>query len=60
MFGLYDYDDLGFSGPVEYNADILDRATVERWLGLFRRILDRVVADPDARLSSLPSLLEIA
>ena len=24
MFGLYDYDDLGFSGPVEYNADILD------------------------------------
>ena len=24
MFGLYDYDDLGFSGPVEFNADILD------------------------------------
>jgi non-ribosomal peptide synthetase component F len=60
MFGLYDYDDLGFSGPVEFNADILDSSTVERWLGLFRRILDRVVADPDTRLSSLPSLAETA
>jgi hypothetical protein len=60
MFGLYDYDDLGFSGPVEFNADIVDRATVERWLGLFRRILDRVTADPQVRLSRLPSLAEIA
>ncbi|MEO6191375.1 MAG: condensation domain-containing protein [Thermoanaerobaculia bacterium] len=60
MFGLYDYDDLGFSGPVEFNADILDGSTVERWLGLFRRILDRVAADPDARLSSLPSLPPLA
>jgi non-ribosomal peptide synthetase component F len=60
MLGLYDYEDLGFSGPVEHNADILDRATVERWLGLFRLILDRVTADPDARLSELPSLAEVA
>jgi hypothetical protein len=60
MFGLYDYEDLGFSGPVEYNADILDRATVERWLGLFRLILGRVTADPDMRLSELPSLAEVA
>jgi hypothetical protein len=56
MLGLYDYDDLGFSGPVEFNADILERATVERWLDLLRRILDRVVADPGVRLSQLPSL----
>jgi hypothetical protein len=60
MFGLYDYQDLGFSGPVELNADILDRATVERWLALFRRILDRVAADPEVRLSELPSLQEIS
>ena len=59
MFGLYNYDDLGFSGPVEFNADILDEATVERWLGLFRRLLDRVTADPDVRLSALPSLAEV-
>ena len=60
MLGLYDYADLGFSGPVEFNADILDRPTVERWLGLFRRILDRVAADPDARLSELPAPEETA
>jgi len=60
MFGLYDYEDLGFSGPVEYNADILDRPTVERWLGLFQLILERVTADPDVRLSRLPSLEEVA
>jgi hypothetical protein len=60
MFGLYDYDDLGFSGPVEFNADILDRSTVAHWLGLFRRILERVVADPDVRLSQLPELAEAA
>ncbi len=60
MFGLYDYEDVGFSGPVELNADILDRPTVERWLGLLRLILDRVTADPDVRLSGLPSLAEVA
>jgi Condensation domain len=60
MFGLYDYEDLGFSGPVEFNADILDRPTVERWLRLFQRILERVTADPDIRLSGLPSLAEVA
>ncbi|HEY4588588.1 MAG TPA: hypothetical protein VII86_05150, partial [Thermoanaerobaculia bacterium] len=60
MFGLYDYEDLGFSGPVEFNADVLDRATVERWLRLFQRILERVTADPDVRLSALPSPAEVA
>ncbi len=60
MFGLYNYDDLGFSGPVEFNADILDRATVARWLALFQRLLDRATADPDVRLSQLPALEETA
>jgi condensation domain-containing protein len=60
MFGLYNYDDLGFSGPVEFNADILDRSTVARWLALFRLVLDRVTADPDVRLSQLPTLEEAA
>jgi hypothetical protein len=60
MLGLYDFEDLGFSGAVEHNADILDRPTVERWLELFRRILERMVADPDVRLSRLPSLAEVA
>jgi hypothetical protein len=59
LFGLYNYEDLGFSGSVEYNADILDGATVERWLLLLRRILDRVTEDPEVRLSQLPELLEM-
>lgn len=56
LFGLYNYDDLGFSGSVEYNADILDEATVDGWLRLLRRILERVTADPEVRLSQLPGL----
>jgi hypothetical protein len=60
LFGLYNYEDLGFSGSVEFNADVLDEATVERWLALFRRILDQVTAEPEIRLSRLPSLAEVA
>ena len=60
LFGLYDFDDLGFSGAVEFNADVLDAATVERWLALFRRILKGVTADPEIRLSQLPALAEAA
>lgn len=55
MFGLYDYRDLGFTGPVEYNADIFRPATIERLLGLFQRILEAVTADPDLKLSQLPA-----
>ena len=56
LFGFYNYEDLGVSGSVEYNADILDGTTVERWLLLFRRILDQVTADPETRLSQLPEV----
>jgi hypothetical protein len=56
LFGLYNYEDLGFSGSVEYNADILDGTTVERWLRLFRDILARVTDDPEVRLSQLPEV----
>ncbi|HYX26352.1 MAG TPA: condensation domain-containing protein, partial [Thermoanaerobaculia bacterium] len=59
LFGLYNYEDLGFSGSIEYNADVFDPSTVERWLALFRRILDQVTADPDLRLSALPALAEM-
>jgi hypothetical protein len=56
LFGFYNYEDLGLSGSIEYNADILEGATVERWLRLFRRILDRVTEDPEVRLSQLPEM----
>jgi hypothetical protein len=60
MFGLYDYHDVGLSGPLEYNADIFDAATVARLLELFYRVIDAVTADPDVRLSQLPVLEEVA
>ena len=54
MFGLYDYHDLGLTGPLEYNADIFDAATAHRLVDLFYRIIDAAAADPDLRLSELP------
>ncbi len=42
------------SGQLEYNADLFERATVERMLGHFSTLL--AGADPDRRLSDLPLL----
>lgn len=60
MFGLYDYHDVGLSGPLEYNADIFDAPTVGRLLELFYRVIEAVTAAPDVRLSQLPTLSEVA
>ena len=54
MFAVYDYHDVGLSGPFEYNADIFEPATAERLLELFYRVIDAVTADPDLHLSQLP------
>jgi acyl carrier protein len=59
MFAVYDYHDVGLSGPFEYNADIFEAATAERLLGLFYELIDAVTADPDVRLSHLPALYEV-
>ncbi len=56
MFGLYDYHDLGLTGPLEYNADVFDAATAGRLVDLFYRVIDAVTADPDLHLSQLPRL----
>jgi hypothetical protein len=56
MFGLYDYHDIGLSGPLEYNADLFDEATMGGYLELFYRLIDGVTADPDVRLSGLSGL----
>lgn len=55
MFGLYDYHDAGLTGPLEYNADVFEEATAERLLELFYRTIDAATADPEIRLSRLPS-----
>ncbi|HKH46546.1 MAG TPA: condensation domain-containing protein [Thermoanaerobaculia bacterium] len=56
MFAVYDYHDVGLSGPFEYNADIFEASTAERLLELFYELIDAVTADPDVRLSRLPAL----
>jgi amino acid adenylation domain-containing protein len=38
-------------GTCEYRTDLFDRATVERLLDHYRRLLEAIVADPDERVS---------
>ncbi|HEY2362186.1 MAG TPA: amino acid adenylation domain-containing protein [Candidatus Angelobacter sp.] len=48
----------GLSGSWQYNSDLFDRATVERWAECFRVLLEATVAAPDSLVSTLPVLPE--
>jgi non-ribosomal peptide synthetase component F/thioesterase domain-containing protein/acyl carrier protein len=37
-----------------YNTDLFDRATIEHIAAMFVRVLEAVIADPDARVDELP------
>ena len=41
---------------VEYNADLFDASTIERFVGHFRTLLELVAADPTLRISEIPLL----
>ncbi len=45
-------------GFLEYSRALFDAATVERWSGYLRRMLEGAVGDPGARLGDLPLLSE--
>ncbi|MBD8529925.1 MULTISPECIES: non-ribosomal peptide synthetase [unclassified Massilia] len=45
-------------GSMEYNTDLFDRATVERMLGHYQRLLAEAVAAPDTALADLDFLGE--
>jgi amino acid adenylation domain-containing protein len=45
-------------GVFRYNADLFDRATIERMADHWQTLLAGLVADPDRRLSELPWLTE--
>jgi hypothetical protein len=60
MLGVYDYPDAGFTGPLEYNADIFDPTTVGRLVELFYRLLEAAGADPDTPLLALPAFGDTA
>jgi amino acid adenylation domain-containing protein len=42
----------GFSGVFEYNTDLFDASTLQRMAGHFQVLLESVLANPDAPLSS--------
>ncbi|HWM25443.1 MAG TPA: amino acid adenylation domain-containing protein [Chthoniobacterales bacterium] len=39
-----------------YNTDLFDAATIRRWLGHFRHLLEAIIADPAQSLDRLPLL----
>jgi amino acid adenylation domain-containing protein len=41
----------GLLGPLEYNTDLYDEATVQRMLGHFYHLLEQIVDAPDRKLS---------
>jgi non-ribosomal peptide synthetase component F len=51
--------DNGLGGLVEYKTDLFDRETIVKMLGHFETLLSSIVAQPDARLSSLEMLTEV-
>ena len=48
----------GLSGSWQYNSDLFERATVERWAECFRVLLEAIVAAPESLVSTLPILPE--
>ena len=46
----------GLAGGFEYSTDLFDRSTIARWADHFVRLLEAIVANPDARVGALPLL----
>ena len=46
----------GLVGHIEYNTDLFSAATVERWAGHYRTLLEAIARDPSQRLADLPLL----
>jgi amino acid adenylation domain-containing protein len=44
----------GLSGSWQYNSDLFERATVERWIECFRVLLEAIVESPESLVSTLP------
>ncbi|HEX8129281.1 MAG TPA: amino acid adenylation domain-containing protein, partial [Pyrinomonadaceae bacterium] len=48
----------GLKGLFEYNTDLFDASTIERFISHYRILLEAVARNPDARLADLPLLAE--
>ena len=48
----------GLRGIVEYNTDLFDAATIQRFIGHYQRLLAAMAAEPPRRIADLPLLGE--
>jgi amino acid adenylation domain-containing protein/non-ribosomal peptide synthase protein (TIGR01720 family) len=48
----------GLGGWIEYNADLFEPATIDRLAGHFQTLLERIIANPEQKISKLPLLSE--
>ncbi len=55
FFNLTEQDG-GLRLDCDYNTDLFDESTIERWIGHYRTLLDEVAADPARPISALPLL----
>ena len=46
-------------GEFEYNSDLFDRSTVQRWVGHWQVLLEGIIADANQKVSALPLLTEV-
>lgn len=44
----------GLTGFLEYNTDLFDTATINRFIGNFQTLLENIVAHPNQRISQIP------
>ena len=52
-------DDEGLFGEVEYNTDLFDSSTINRFIGCFQTLLSGIVGNPDLPIEVLPLLTEV-
>ncbi|MBI4995377.1 MAG: amino acid adenylation domain-containing protein [Rhodocyclales bacterium] len=55
---IFDFPQHGLRAYFEYNTDIFDAVTIERMQRHFERLLEAVVAMPEARIGDLPILAD--
>jgi amino acid adenylation domain-containing protein/non-ribosomal peptide synthase protein (TIGR01720 family) len=55
---LMDETEQGLKGFFEYNTDLFDASTIERFINHYRILLEAIARNPDARLADLPFISE--
>ena len=51
-------NDEGFSGRIEFNSDLFNESTIERYVNHFLNLLKNIAENPDQNISSIPILSE--